>query len=272
MKHFNDAENHYREYIYANSKGGRWRYYRKFFSIETSEPIERREQIDHICAEYLTGFQWVLNYYFVKNKQQQEFSQIDWEWVYPYNRAPLVSDLVEFLENNREFYSKIDSRFNTNTQPLRPLQQLSIILPPGSRKLLPKPYQDKLIHDQRLRRAYPDHMELEYDWKKQLHEAPPKIPPIDLALVKSKLGPEDQQSLTQGLRPQGLRPNEVGRPQGLRPNEVGRPQGLRPNEVGRPQGLRPNEVGRPQGLRPNEVGRPQAQAEINEFGTNYIWS
>lgn len=89
---------------------------------------------------YIEGLVWTLEYYYK--------GVVSWEWFYPYNYGPMLSDLVNInatLENI-SFFDDEKSRSNVNDgarrvagEPLRPFEQLLGCLPPSSSNLLPKP-------------------------------------------------------------------------------------------------------------------------------------
>ena len=90
--------------------------YNKFFFQE--------ENIDRVCHEYLKSLQFCLYYY---------FKQIPaWRWAYEYRNSPTIYDLKNYLNNNEN----IEINFDLN-KPLRPLEQLTLILPIQSKYLLP---------------------------------------------------------------------------------------------------------------------------------------
>jgi hypothetical protein len=53
-----------------------------------------------------------------------------WNWYYPYHYAPFASDFGEVD-------GKVDNEFETGTAPVRPLEQLMSVFPPGSSHYLP---------------------------------------------------------------------------------------------------------------------------------------
>ena len=81
-----------------------------------------------MCKEYINGLAWNLHYYTTPNPIKDS----DQGWYYPYIHAPLLTDLVEYLE---EEDNTID--LPTSNKQYTCLEQLAIVLPPQSRHLLP---------------------------------------------------------------------------------------------------------------------------------------
>ncbi len=116
------------EYIDIFSKGWEKRYYETLFSITNYS--KNNKYIQNICKNYLSGLEWVMEYYLKDCK--------DWRWSYKYSYPPLFIDLldytpiwgVEFLKNN-------DSNISFN-------QQLGYVLPTSSLHFLKKEEQDKI--------------------------------------------------------------------------------------------------------------------------------
>ena len=106
--------------INFGNPGWRERYYQ---NIEVNE-----SDIQKMCKEYINGLAWNLHYYTTPNPIKDS----DQGWYYPYIHAPLLTDLVEYLE---EEDNTID--LPTSNKQYTCLEQLAIVLPPQSRHLLP---------------------------------------------------------------------------------------------------------------------------------------
>lgn len=122
------------------------RYYFEKFGIT---PFDTEKHAT-LRKEYITGLVWNLEYYYK--------GVISWEWYYPYNYGPMLSDLVGissilseisfFDGGTKEIADKDTSSMSDTTErirqvagsPLRPFEQLLGCLPPSSSYLLPKPY------------------------------------------------------------------------------------------------------------------------------------
>ena len=89
---------------------------------------------------YIQGLVWNLEYYYK--------GCVSWEWYYPYNYGPMLSDLVNingtldsvsFFEDEANSNQSIDGVRKVAGEPLRPFEQLLGCLPPSSSHLLPEP-------------------------------------------------------------------------------------------------------------------------------------
>lgn len=89
--------------------------------------------ISSVCSDYILSIQWCLHYY-IYNKPS------NWFWYYPYEAAPLISDLVNFDIKDVSFLSPSEKE-----EYIYPLEQLFYILPPHSSSLLPKNYQSFIL-------------------------------------------------------------------------------------------------------------------------------
>ena len=103
------------------------------------------DRVQKMAVKYLEGFQWVMNYYF------QGVS--DWQWYYPFNYAPMISDFVNIQMPDVTFESR---------PPFWALEQLLGVIPPGSKNLLPSAYAE-LMEDPDLVNFFPDRPGIEYD-------------------------------------------------------------------------------------------------------------
>ena len=137
------------------------RYYNYYFNIRSV--YKNKEFLDQVCGDYIRGIQWVYSYYTQGIR--------DWTWFYPYHAAPLLRELVKFL-NNRVY----NEPFN-QTETYKPLEQLSIIFPKNSWNLIPKNISDLLI--EKLGYYYVDNFELDTMNKIMLWECEPRLPYLD---------------------------------------------------------------------------------------------
>lgn len=151
------------------------RYYMYFFNIQIiGNEYRYQSLINQVCYQYLGALDWIIRYYFDRC--------CDWYWCYPYHSTPLLSDLVECLQMNpyqRESVQMSPKLFNRQC-PMTPFQQLMMILPPQSAKLLPKPYRPFMISDRSpLIHYYPQDFQLDYYGHRYRWECYPKIPLVD---------------------------------------------------------------------------------------------
>lgn len=84
--------------------------------------------INDVCYEYYKSLEFCLKYYF-------EGYPPSWLWYYKYRAAPTIKDFVKYIENN---YDDINNIKFEKDSPCKPFEQLMLILPKQSFKLLPK--------------------------------------------------------------------------------------------------------------------------------------
>jgi 5'-3' exonuclease len=84
---------------------------------ENIHPYGNAESKDNLCAEYLRGFQWILDYY--------QGRRVNMSWMFPAWIPPLWSDLFGFCQRQGDFLPVIEI---AETQPL-PQEQLAMVLP-----------------------------------------------------------------------------------------------------------------------------------------------
>eukprot|EP00571_Detonula_confervacea_P016963 CAMPEP_0172302378 /NCGR_PEP_ID=MMETSP1058-20130122/4080_1 /TAXON_ID=83371 /ORGANISM="Detonula confervacea, Strain CCMP 353" /LENGTH=1436 /DNA_ID=CAMNT_0013012819 /DNA_START=85 /DNA_END=4395 /DNA_ORIENTATION=- len=157
---------------------------------------------------YITGLVWNLEYYYK--------GVVSWEWYYPYNYGPMLSDLVNINSVLSEVsFSDGDSEKERNGsrqvagQPLRPFEQLLGCLPPSSSYLLPEPYRWLMTSpDSPLIDVYPDSFTVDMNGKRWPWEAVTLLPFIDSAkLIEASRSLIDESVLTEEEK----RLNEFGK-------------------------------------------------------------
>jgi len=84
---------------------------------ENIHPYANGDAKDNLCAEYLRGFQWILDYY--------QGRPVNMSWMFPAWIPPLWSDLFGFCERRGDFLPVIEI---AETRPL-PQEQLAMVLP-----------------------------------------------------------------------------------------------------------------------------------------------
>lgn len=107
-------------------------------------------QLDVACKEYVRSLYFTFNYYVT--------SLPSWNWYYKFRCAPLFCDLADFLAAS----SKFESPFEEG-QPLQPMTQLAIIMPPISLNLLPAEVQSRLMKSTLLKSYYIHGTDFELD-------------------------------------------------------------------------------------------------------------
>jgi 5'-3' exonuclease len=149
----------------------KFRYYKKYYYTE----INQKEQVKFASYKYMEGLLWVANYYFKKCPS--------WNWYYPFDHAPFISDLADNLKR----FNLEDIKFELN-KPLDPIEQLLCVLPKQSNYLIPDEYRwlttnynSPLIH------LYPVEFEIDLLYKTKYWQGIPLLPDLELDLVKKTI-------------------------------------------------------------------------------------
>ena len=137
------------------------KYYLYYFNIKNINLSKK--YIETVSQTYLDGLQWNLLYY--------TSDCPDWKWFYPYPCAPCLRDLCQYLDNR--IYIKA---FEENI-PFLPTEQLFFVIPKGSIKLLPKPYQQLFDNNNpEIKSNFPDDFQLDILNNIWFHECNPILP------------------------------------------------------------------------------------------------
>jgi len=149
----------------------KFRYYQKYYFTE----VNQKEQVKFASFKYIEGLLWVANYYFNKCPS--------WQWYYPYDHAPFISDLAD----NFKRFNIDEIKFELG-KPLYPIEQLLCVLPKQSDYLIPKEHRwlmnnikSPLIH------LYPDDFEIDLLYKTKYWQGIPLLPDLELELVKKTI-------------------------------------------------------------------------------------
>lgn len=149
----------------------RWRlrYYQHYWGVD-EEDLEKFSQ--QLVNHYMIGIKWVTQYYFDKCPS--------WDWYYPFDQPPFISDIAKYIET-----VKINKIKFTEGKPLKQYMQLLCVLPHQSSYLLPNSFV-KLMTNSKSSLAFMYPIEFEQDFinKKKYWMAVPKLPPLDIELVK----------------------------------------------------------------------------------------
>tara|TARA_E500000178_G_scaffold347180_1_gene400023 strand:- start:608 stop:2356 length:1749 start_codon:yes stop_codon:yes gene_type:complete len=148
------------------------RYYKHHFNLNDDE-VDK--YVEKLVFEYLQGLKWVTNYYFDKCSS--------WTWYYPYDYPPFLEDITNYLEKNKKFNFN-NLKFDLGS-PLKPFNQLMLVLPPQSSNLMPNVL--KLVVDNpksSIAHFYPTQIHQDFIGKHKYWMAQPLLPSIDLKLVK----------------------------------------------------------------------------------------
>lgn len=156
-----------------NSSEWRKRYYKYYFNISDSMIEDFSYKM---VEEYMNGLLWVTKYYFDKCPS--------WTWYYPYDYPPFLEDMLLFLEKNKTFnFNNIKFEYGS---PLKPFNQLMLVLPPQSSYLIPKEL-SHVVHNKKslISYMYPINIKQDFIGKHKHWMGIPNLPCIDLELVKS---------------------------------------------------------------------------------------
>lgn len=147
----------------------RLRYYKHYWGVE-KEDLEDFSM--ELVKHYLIGIRWVTQYYFDDCPS--------WEWYFPYDHPPFISDIAKYIDKININKMKFDLG-----KPIKPFMQLLAVLPPQSNFLLPNSLK-KLVLNNRSSLAfmYPQEFEQDFINKKKYWMAIPKLPPLDIELVR----------------------------------------------------------------------------------------
>ena len=126
------------------------------------------------CETYCVGLQWILDYYTGQRP-------VNMAWLYPWSGAPLWSDLEQYLASVTELPDA--PVFDKSVSPLRPQEQLAIVLPSESWSLVRDPQLKGL--PQRLPSFWPTKFGFESLGKRWLWECEPQIPLLIPARIRA---------------------------------------------------------------------------------------
>ena len=147
----------------------KFNYYEHYFGI-----CEHQEEfIDNIIKLYLEGIVWVSKYYFEKCS--------DWRWHYPYDHAPFISDIYNYINKHKIDLNNIKLK---TTDPVGIPTQLMSILPPQCVELMPKSHRN-LVNNylSPIIDMYPTKIKLDYLYKELFWQCIPILPTLDLARI-----------------------------------------------------------------------------------------
>lgn len=127
--------------------------------------------ITKICKDYLSGLQWVLEYYYT--------AKHTWGWFYDHIGPPTFDDLRVFLLKNP--FPALEDEIKV---PVTPFEQLMMVLPRTSSHLLPNKL-GKLMTKSPIAKYYPDPYKIQLNliFHRYLWESEPLIEYIDANIV-----------------------------------------------------------------------------------------
>jgi 5'-3' exonuclease len=148
-------------------------YYKYFFGISKKNMEEYNDYLENVIINYLESLMFVTNYY-LKGEPA-------WRWYYKYRIAPLPSDIYNFIKNNKDINDRIVFK---KTKPIKPLEQLMLILPPQMEHILPKKYGELMVSmDSNILDLYPEGFELDVYPGQKLIYTEPLLPEMDVDRV-----------------------------------------------------------------------------------------
>jgi len=149
----------------------KYRYYKKYYHTE----VNQKESVKFASYKYLEGLIWVANYYFNKCPS--------WDWYYPYDHAPFMSDLAD----NFKRFNLEDIKFKLG-EPLKPVEQLLCVLPSKSNYLVSNDVKKLMTDDKSpLIHLFPQEFEIDLLYKNKYWQGIPILPDLDIELVKNTL-------------------------------------------------------------------------------------
>ena len=150
------------------SSPGWWtRYYKHCFHMNY---VDKRE-VQEICHEYLKIMEWNLAYY-MKGCP-------DWEYYYPYPYAPFAKDILQAMSHYKSVV------FPCN-KACTPFEQLMLVLPPSSKKLLPKRIYE-LMEEDRMLPYYPEAVVPNTMFCNMTWQCKPQLPRLNYELVQRRV-------------------------------------------------------------------------------------
>ena len=147
--------------------------YYKHFSVAMGR--HAAEDVDDMCANFLQGLTWNIDYYFNNVSSNT--------WWYATRVAPCISDVSLYLEKLIASENVGEMYAHTNITPftLKPVQQLMLVLPYQSFKLLPVNARNQLLNiENGLAYMYPIAFRLDKTLKCMTWECVPMLPDVDV--------------------------------------------------------------------------------------------
>lgn len=150
----------------GTSNDWKFRYYEYYFNVTEHQS----EFIKTICHSYVEGISWVAKYYFEKCT--------DWRWQCPFDHAPFMSDIVEYLVNDLTDINNI--KFKSN-EPIPIMTQLLSVLPPACSNIIPKSYRYLVTNDKSpIIDMFPNEAELDMLYETYYWKCNPVLPYLDI--------------------------------------------------------------------------------------------
>jgi 5'-3' exonuclease len=81
------------------------------YKIRTLYNESERIDTDDMITKYLEGIYWVFDYYFNKNNKEYNCNNLS-TWFYKYKKAPLLLNIVKYMNNNKTILDDIEKSLN----------------------------------------------------------------------------------------------------------------------------------------------------------------
>lgn len=157
--------------IYSTSESILYDGWQGLYYMEQGETTPVRADIQSRCESYCTGLQWILDYYTGQ-------APVSKEWMYAWTYPPLWSDLEQYLLSGVKPRNTI-----TDGNPLKPQEQLTLVLPLESFRLIRDPALKSV--PSRIPYFWPKTFGFTSLGKRMFWECPPKIPILTPARLRA---------------------------------------------------------------------------------------
>ena len=148
-------------------------YYKYFLNISKKDEKEYTEYLDKVIINYLESLMFVTNYYLK--------GEPSWRWYYRFRIAPLPSDVYNFIQRTKDINEVIKFK---KSKPLKPLDQLMLILPPQMKHIMPEKYGELMTDlNSNILDLYPSGFELDVYPGQKLIYTEPLLPEMDVDRV-----------------------------------------------------------------------------------------
>jgi 5'-3' exonuclease len=148
-------------------------YYKTYFNIDINPSNPNDNSLNYIMEQYIQGLIWTTYYYYDKCK--------DYEWFYHHHHGPFISDLKNYIIKYPEKMEFYENLYSVNSvwfsNQIRPLQQLTLVLPHESSFLIPSAYRN-LLFGTKLSNYFPLHIlniKIDYLYKNKAWQNIPMI-------------------------------------------------------------------------------------------------
>lgn len=117
-----------------------------------------------VALQYVRGLCWVLKYYYQ--------GCASWDWYFPYHYAPFASDFVNI--------AGLSTKFEKDSKPFNPLEQLMGVFPAASSSHVPKPWANLMSDpDSEIIDFYPEDFKIDLNGKKFAWQGVALLPFVD---------------------------------------------------------------------------------------------